>query len=129
MAWSGLVMRSGLAAVPDELEAADHLANGEEADELGGDDTCGGELGAGDVPDVVDNGLGGLEEAAGAEGGPDVLVEGLEGGDGTRRACQLRAFFLLFRKRARKARLYCTHGRLIFWPWKTSLASSRVTLE
>lgn len=80
---SNLVVGAGLAAVADELEAADDLANGEEADELSGDDTAGGELGVGDVADVVEDGLGGLEEAAGAEGGPGVLVEGLEGGDGT----------------------------------------------
>lgn len=72
----------GLAAVADELEAADDLADGEEADKLREDDAAGGELGGADAADAVEDGLRGLEEAAGAEGVPRVLVEGLEGGDG-----------------------------------------------
>jgi hypothetical protein len=75
-------MGSSLAAVADELEAADDLADGEETKELGQNDTAGDELGCGDVADVVDDGLGGLEEAAGSDRVPNVQVEGLETGDG-----------------------------------------------
>lgn len=82
-----MVGSGGLAPVADELEAADDLADGEEADELGSDNAACGELGGGDVPDVVDDGLGRLEEGAGAEGGPGVLVEGLEGRDGAVHMC------------------------------------------
>lgn len=71
-----------LASVADELEAAKHLANGKEAQALGGDDASGNELGGAEVADRVEDGLGRLEEAAGADRGPEVLVGGLEGGHG-----------------------------------------------
>jgi hypothetical protein len=77
-----LVVRRRLAVVADNLEAADHLADGEEAEALGEDDAAGDELGGADVADGLEDGLGGLEEAAGLDGSPGVLVVGLEGGDG-----------------------------------------------
>lgn len=76
------MVRSALASVADELETSDDLTNGEETEQLGEDNTAGNELGRTDVADVVDDGLGRLEDAASAEGGPDVLVEALEGGEG-----------------------------------------------
>lgn len=71
---------SGLATVADELEAANHLADGEETEDLGEDDAASDELGSSDAAD-------GLEESAGrdgavADGLEEVLVVGLEGGDG-----------------------------------------------
>ena len=80
---ANLVVGTGLAAVTDELEAADDLADGEEAEELGENDTAGDNLGCGDIADVVDDGLRGLEEAAGSDRVPHVQVEGLESGNGT----------------------------------------------
>lgn len=68
--------------VADQLEPANHLANGEETKALGEDDTAGGELGGTDVADALEDGSGGLEEAAGLDGPPDVLVVALEGGNG-----------------------------------------------
>lgn len=75
-------MVSRLASVADELESAKHFANGKEAQALGGDDASGNELGGADVADRVEDVLGRLEDAAGADRGPEVLVGGLEGGHG-----------------------------------------------
>ena len=52
-----LVVRARLAVVADELEAADHLANGEEAEALGEDDTASGELGGVEVAGLLEEGL------------------------------------------------------------------------
>lgn len=76
---------SGLAGVADELEAANHLADGEEAQALSGDDATSDELGGADVADGLEEGLGRLEEAAGADRVEEVLVGGLESGHGARR--------------------------------------------
>lgn len=95
-----MVSGTSLAVVADELEAADHLANGEEAEALGGDDTDGDKRRRVDAAEALgsssgllgrglSSGLGGLgggaEEGAGVLGGLEsVLGVGLEGGDGRR---------------------------------------------
>lgn len=71
----------GLAVVADDLEAADHLADGEEAQGLGEDDADRGELRGAEVADGVDGGLG-RGDGAVLDGAEDLLVVGLEGGDG-----------------------------------------------
>lgn len=73
-------MVSGLATVADELEAANHLADGEETEELGEDDTTSDELGSTNAADGLEESAG--RDGAGADGLEDVLVVGLEGGDG-----------------------------------------------
>lgn len=75
------MVRGGLAVVPDKLEAADHLADGKEADALSEDNTTSDDLGSADVAGALENGLRRLEEASGLDGSPDVLVVGLEGGN------------------------------------------------
>jgi hypothetical protein len=73
--------------VTDKLEAAEHLANGEEADALSGKDAGGGQLGPADAADLFHGGGGidgaeGLREGSGLLNGfPQVLVVGLEGAD------------------------------------------------
>jgi hypothetical protein len=79
---SNLVVRGGLAVVANELHAANHLADGEETDALGEDDTAGGELGGAEVAGLVEEVLGGAEDSAVLDGSPEVLVVGLDGGDG-----------------------------------------------
>lgn len=79
---SRLVVRTGLAVVADELEAADHLADGEEADALGEDDAAGGELGGAEVAGLGEEVLGRGEDGAVLDGLPEVLVVGLDVGDG-----------------------------------------------
>lgn len=77
------MVRAGLAAVANELESANHLAHGEEAEALSGDDTTNGELSGADIPGLLDEGLGGLEDGPVPNRVEQVLVVGLEGGDGT----------------------------------------------
>lgn len=79
----------GLAVVADDLEAADHLADGEEAEALGSDDGTGGQSSGVDARGNVGGldgsrgGRGGAEEAAGVLDGVQGSLEvGLEGGDG-----------------------------------------------
>lgn len=76
------MVRANLAVVSNELEAANNLANGEEAEGLGEDDTAGGKLGHADISYGVDEALGGSEDAAAGNGLPEALVEGLEGSGG-----------------------------------------------
>lgn len=52
------MVRRRLAVVADNLEAADHLADGEEAEALSEDDAAGDELGGADVADGLEDGLG-----------------------------------------------------------------------
>lgn len=72
----------GVAVVADELEAADHLADGEEAEALSEEDTSSGDLCPGDVTDVLEGSTGLGEERAGLDGLHEVLEVGLEGRDG-----------------------------------------------
>jgi hypothetical protein len=76
-----LVVRS-LAVVPNDLEAAKHLADGEEAEDLRSDDAGGGQLRGAQVAGVLDERLRG-GDGAGLDAAEDGLVVGLEGGDGT----------------------------------------------
>lgn len=76
-------MRASLAVVADQLEAANHLADGEEAEALSEDDAAGGQLGVADIPGLLDEGLGRLQDAAVLDRPPQVLVVGLEGSRGT----------------------------------------------
>lgn len=79
---SNLVVRAGLAVVADELHATDHLADGEETNTLGEDDAAGCELRGAEVASLVKEVLGGAEDGAVLDGFPEVLVVGLDGGDG-----------------------------------------------
>lgn len=74
----------GLAVVADELETADHLADGEEAEALSEENTSSGDLCPGDVADVLEGSASLGEERAGLDGLDEVLKVGLEGGDGGR---------------------------------------------
>lgn len=78
-----LVVSAGLAVVSDNLEAANHLTDGEESDALGSNDTAGNKLSIAEVAGLLEHVLGRLEEGAVLEGSPESLVGVLEGGDGT----------------------------------------------
>lgn len=77
-----------LAVVSNQLEAAKHLADGEETKELGEQDTAASYLGDRNIADSLGNcrrgsGAGGLQERAGVLDGAQGAVEvALEGGDG-----------------------------------------------
>ena len=59
---------TSLAVVANELEAANHLANGEETEALGSDDTASGELGRANVAGALEKALCGLAtERAGSQ--------------------------------------------------------------
>lgn len=77
------MVAGSLAVVTDELEAAEHLTNSEEAEALGEDNTASNELGSTNVADLLEELLGRREEGAGAERAPKRLVVGLESGDRT----------------------------------------------
>lgn len=51
-----MVGSTGLAVVADDLEAADHLADGEESKTLGQDNTASHDLGAVDVSNTLNDG-------------------------------------------------------------------------
>jgi hypothetical protein len=74
------VVRRDLASVTNELESANDLADGEEAQNLGKDDAASGDLSRADIPYLLDDVLGGLDEAPGLDGLEEVLVGGLESG-------------------------------------------------
>lgn len=78
-----LMVGFGLAVIADNLEAANHLANGEEAETLGGHDTTSNELDGTEVANLLYKVLGRLEDGAVLDRGPEVLVSGLEGSQGT----------------------------------------------
>lgn len=48
-----VVSRRVPAVVPNDLEAADHLTNGKEADALGGKDATGDKLSPADIPGLL----------------------------------------------------------------------------
>lgn len=95
------MVSGGLAVVADHLHAADHLADGEEAEDLGDDDASGRQLGAVDVAGLLQQGggllgglLGGLgrgglglaeERARVLQPLPQGLEVGLEGREGATR--------------------------------------------
>jgi hypothetical protein len=55
-----LVVRARVAVVAHDLEASDHLTNGEEAEALGEDDTAGGQLGGAEGSHLLEVSLGRL---------------------------------------------------------------------
>jgi hypothetical protein len=69
--------------VADNLEAANHLADGEETDAFGGNDTAGNKLRVAEVAGLLEQVLGSLEDGAVLERPPEALVGVLESGDGT----------------------------------------------
>lgn len=75
-----LVVGGSLAVIADELEAAKHLTNGEEAEAFSSDNAASDELGVADVAGLLDNALRRLEECAVLERPPQGLVNILEGG-------------------------------------------------
>lgn len=78
------MVSGSLAAVANQLESANHLANGEEAEALGEDDTTSSDLDTAEIPGLVEEVLGGLKEGPVLDGLQCVLVVGLEGRDGGR---------------------------------------------
>ena len=76
------MVSGSLAAVANQLESANHLANGEEAEALGEDDTTSSDLDTVEIPGLVEEVLGGLKEGPVLDGLQCVLVVGLEGRDG-----------------------------------------------
>lgn len=83
---SSVVSSVRLAVVPNQLEPANHLADGEEAEQLGHEHTASRELHPRHVPDLL--GVGGLQEVREEGAGrlqllPEVLEVGLEGRNGT----------------------------------------------
>jgi hypothetical protein len=72
------VVGAGLAVVSNELESANHLADGEEADALGEDDAASGELGGAKVAGTLDEVHARSDDASVLDGLPQLLVEALE---------------------------------------------------
>ena len=75
-----ILVVSSLATVTDELEAANYLSDSEETEKLSDNDATGDKLGSADVTDGLKESAG--RDGAGAERLEEVLVVGLEGGDG-----------------------------------------------
>lgn len=73
---------AGLAVVSDNLEAANHLTDGEESEAFSGYNTTGDELCVADVAGQLEQVLGSLEQCAILERVPQVLIDVLEGGKG-----------------------------------------------
>lgn len=73
-------MRSSLTAVAHKLEATEHLANGEETEEFGSDDTTSSKLGGAEALDLLEEVLGRNRPALNRL--DEVLVVRLEGGHG-----------------------------------------------
>lgn len=78
-----LVVRGSLSSVANELESANHLANGEKSKALSEDDAASNELAGCQAADLLEEVLRRLEDGAALDGLPQGLVEGLEGGNGT----------------------------------------------
>lgn len=108
--------------VADDLHAANHLANGEEAKDLGGNDTGRSELRPVHIPDAGQE-VGGLAGELGGvlEGVEEGLEVGLESLRGPARVNEYGPF----------RRLYpgIAYGGLILRAWKTILPSSSATRE
>lgn len=77
------MVRSSLSAVANQLESANHLANGEETQALSEDDTTSNQLARSQAASLLEKVLGRLEDGAALDGLPQGLVEVLEGGNGT----------------------------------------------
>lgn len=122
-----MLLVANIPSVSDNLHSANHLADGEETQDLGGGDTDDGPRLA--VHAAEGNGAGEPAEFRGqcgglAEGGDDraeVLLEG-SGRSGERNRGLVLLYVMEFGDGA-------TYGGLMFWPRKTILESSRPTLE
>lgn len=79
-----LVVRGSLSSVANELESANHLANGEKSKALSEDDAASNELAGSQAAGLLEEVLGRLEDGAAPNGLPQGLVEGLEGSNGRR---------------------------------------------
>lgn len=77
-----LVVGSNFATVADKLETSNNLANGEKAENLGGDNTTSGKLGCAQVAGLLEEGSG--VDRAGLDGFEETLVVSLEAGNGRR---------------------------------------------
>ena len=77
-----LVMPCRLAAVTDQLESANHLANSEETHALSQDDAAGDHLGSIEIPGLLEEVLRRSHDASVLDGRPQTSVEALEGGHG-----------------------------------------------
>ena len=77
------MVRRGLSAVAHQLESANHLTNGEEAQALSKDNTAGNQLTGSQAADLLDEVLGRPEDGAASDGLPQGLVVALEGGERT----------------------------------------------
>lgn len=77
------MVRGSLSSVANELESANHLANGEKSKALSEDDAASNELAGSQAADLLEKVLRRLEDGAALDGLPQGLVEGLEGGNGT----------------------------------------------
>ena len=108
--------------VADNLHAANHLANGEEAEHFRRNDAGRGNLGPAHVPDAGQS-VGGLAGDLGGvlEGVEEGLEVGLEALRGPARVNQRGPARICVRGDA--------YGGLILRAWKTSLPSSSVTRE
>lgn len=126
--------------VANNLESANHLANGEETEALGQQNTARNQLWRRDVPYCLD-GVGATEEGAGVLNARQEIPEkGLEsryGPNGEHENVHMSTNNRHLgrsgpnRKSAPRP-LSCevvTYGGVIFRDWKTSLDSSRPTLE
>ena len=115
------MVRGGLSAVANQLESANHLTNGEEAEALSKYDTASSQLTRGQAADLLDEVLRRPEDGAALDGLPQGLVVALEGGDGTTdELVSVTGFWHTDRQIA--------YGGLIFWAWKTILPVSRATV-
>jgi hypothetical protein len=76
-------VRSGLSAVANQLESANHLTNSEESEALSQNDAASNELTGSQATDLLEEVLRRSEDGAALDGFPKGLVERLEGGNGT----------------------------------------------
>ena len=126
---------SSLAPVADNVQATDHLADGEEAKDLGGGHTSQGKLlrasVAGTSQEVL--GRGEVEALDGGRVAGDVdqgLEVGLEGGGRAVEIGMVKSWEQVDGNLIAEAeREGGTYGGVMFWPRNTSLPSSRPTLE
>lgn len=68
------MVRGSLAVVSDKLESANDLANSEESEQFGGNNTTGGHLSSTDISGALDELLRRLENRAVLDGLEEVLV-------------------------------------------------------
>ena len=118
------VVTMSITLVTNQLESADYLTDREEPQNLGSNNSSGGQLGRVHVPNTLEDSSW-VCCALGDERGwvSDALDESLEVGleGGNRTTCTLVRLHLY------RISQINTYGGVIFWPWKTSLATSSPT--